>query len=984
MLKILRDTSDFETENGYIDVSAREIKENNGFYEGLLLDYSQEVLQDLYENDHDNYIRLIENRDAKFHDAYWEGIIIHPSSYYVINTSNIYSVKDVIKKVHCHYLFSLEANCTKLPFNCSRGIFDESHPLFELVTPPDDEGLFFVLGESDFSSLDFDERRTLFFALKELRGIGPEKLKEIALFKNQKGEFKPLGEMSAYRENVPTWLSEYVLRKDEDDGSFGKYLIDDESFFEKIVWKHRNDIGVTITELYKTIPWTDEKYTKELVDQYKQENKLPELLPIIENEGTSNNTRKYFIESIEKLEIQSGQVYSKDSWEYRVLQMVVQVCEEPSTFSKKVFFDGQSIVSFSVSDDVVCEYGPASSKLHAFFSLAKLLPQYANKSDIIKQFKGVFDEKSNLDSFFITQPMPLGSIVRKLEDKEYLGLSYGEWKYGKGGNAHQYLFYVYYYKEVKGWTSNYAIYIKLENETDEFVHEMMDFLYENKIDIKTSPFTFRIPQYFTGKFLDSEYIFNTEQILPSIEKWCGGDENRKEYLYANGVRKNSGNTIKFRQLFQKNEAIDFIEKMSDAALESSVRFVALASLYERPFRGENQRSALLSLLKKKIRNLASEWNYEKLYQKSKEWDSKEYVQWIKNHHPNIYIYPGTLPKCLYYTSEKEILLFDYEVDTEPYFYDKNHNRLFISNKKDINNQLLWIVQDKDIPFTLESFQYLCMEGKVSVSKEYFEDIDRRNEEKDKKITELEEKVRRYEMKLGIVSDITNIGTPEESPINIADKTINDTEDLERNHRKDSAKSFKDEERAKYEQTIRDFLGGSFNLDQYNTKSEHIISCFRILNYLKEQGIQIASDFDQKLFVSSGDYRKIKLEGGVDVNPCGAKWGVWYIHPNVWRDITINSNWACVCTGNGENDFVLIKSEEDLGNVANSDNSILMKLTPSDGNNAMDVVSSVFPGTGNNTMDIHLMLKLHDTPNETFNSLFDKVHEMSRNDNYAIF
>lgn len=967
----------FETENGYVDVSACEIKENNGFYEGLLLDYPQGVLQDLYENDHDSYIRLIENRDAKFHDAYWEGIIIHPLSYYVINTSNIYSIKDVIKKIHCHYLFSLEANCTKLPFNCSSGIFNENHPLFKLVTPPDDEGLFSMIGKSDFSLLDFDERKTLFFALKELHGIGPEKLKEIALFKNQNGEFKPLGEMSAYCENVPTWLSEYVLRKDEDDGSFGKYLIDDEGFFEKIVWKHRNDIGVTITELYKTIPWTDEKYTKELIDQYKQEDRLQELLPILEDDGTSNTTKKYFLDKIEKVEFQSDKTYKKDSWEYRVLQIAMQVYEDPSTFSNKIFFDGFCIDSFSVSDDVVCKYGPNNSR-SVTFSLAKLLPQDQNKSDVIARFKGVFEEKKNMDVFFVTKPMPLSSIVRSLESKDYLGLTYGEWKYDKGGNAYQYLFYVYYYRGVKGWTSNYAIHIKLENESDVFIQEMMDFLKGNNIDINTSPFTFRIHQYFTGKYFDNDFIFDTEQLLSAIERWCGEDESKREYLYANGVKRNTDYTIKFRQLFQKNEVIDFVDKMLDADLATSVRFVAHTSGYKRPFSGDNQRAVLLSLKEKKRGNIISIRNLEKIIQESKEWDSKKYAQWIKNHHPKIYLYPGILPNRLYYNTPNDNLLLDYEEDVPPYYYDKNNSRLYISGEKNINDQLIKIVQDGN--FTLESFQFLCLEGNDIISREEIEENKRINKEKDKKITELQEELRLYKNKFG---EIIKINEEVDSVIQETNTSENDREKHFDGYQDEIKQSYKEKEREQYEQTIRDFLGGSFNLDQYNTKSEHIISCYRILKYLEEQGFQIASDFDQKQFVGSDDYQKIKLQDGVWVNPCGAKWGVWYIHPNVWRDIVINGNWACVCTGNGENDFILIKTEEDLGRIANPDNSILMKINSSDDNDALEVVNTVFPGIGNDSMDVHLMIKLHDTPDEVFNSIFDKMYELSRNEDFTI-
>lgn len=114
--------------------------------------------------------------------------------------------------------------------------------------------------------------------------------------------------------------------------------------------------------------------------------------------------------------------------------------------------------------------------------------------------------------------MPLYRIVKALEDKDSLGLSPGEWVYDKNGNAYQYLFYVYYYYGIKGYTSSWVISIKLENETEFFINEMMNFLFNNDISIKESPFTYRIRHYFRGKNLSDDYLFNEEKLIPSIQK----------------------------------------------------------------------------------------------------------------------------------------------------------------------------------------------------------------------------------------------------------------------------------------------------------------------------------------------------------------------------------------------------------------------------------------------------------------------------------
>lgn len=941
----------------YENHSFAEIEHNNGCieeYRTINECYENAMECDECDENEKEFIRChLEDHGESFLDNYYTGVY-RSSEYGIIITKHTAAIKDILQDIG---------------FRCFDNDVNDGHPLYPFVNKQDEAKLFDIIKGYDFSSLDEEKRKRLFISLKSFNGIGPAALKGLPLFRNANGAPKPLSEMMRYNPNMPSYVFPYMLSEDDYSSDLTEYIIDDGRVFNDVVWKHKDDLGVDITKLYSTWKWSDEKYTKELIEQYKKDDKLSLLLLIIED--SRPETKKYYLDSIERIDLQSEIRYTRLSWQYRVLQMAVSVYDDPTCFSAKIFFDGQCINSLSVSNEVTCYNGPKEKGQPVKFSLAKLLPQYKIQSDVIEKFKSAFEEDTNLDKFLVVKEMSLPSIVKRLEDKDYLGLTYGEWKYGRGGNAFQYLFYVYYWREYKKYNdrSTYIISIKLENESDSFVYEMMDFLYNNKIPIMTSPFTIRIKQYFTGKYFDSDYIFDTEQLLPAIERWCDGDESKRGYLCANGVGKDTDYKIKFRQLFLKNEAIDFIEQMKDADLASGVRFIAQANGYKRPFCGDNQHKILLSIKGKKISNLTSKWNLEKINQKSKEWDSKEYAQWIKNHHPNIFLYPGKLPSRLLYTYPKDELLLDYEDADTAYYYEKNSNRLFVNGEKDIYNLLLKIVQDKDIPFTIESFRLLCMEGKVPISKDEIE-------EKNRRITELEEKVRLYEMRLGT---IVNDNEDEKVSVVRDSSVARDVEEESGNSFRDNKKTYKEAERKQFEQAIRDFLGGSFNLDQYNTKSEHIISCYRILKYLEGQGLQFAPDFDQKQFVSSGDYRRIKLQDGLWVNPSSAKWGVWYIHPNVWRDIVINGNWACVCTGNGENDFVLITSEEEFERIANSSKNLMMKMNSSDNNNVFEVANTVFPGLGNESMDIHLMIKLHDTPNEVFNSLFDKAFASAQND-----
>ena len=945
----------------YENHSFAEIEHNNGCieeYRKINERYENAMADDECDKNEKEFIRChLENLGESYLNDYYTGVY-RSSEYGIIITNHTAAIKDILQDIG---------------FRCFDNDLNDGHPLYPFIKKQDEAKLFDIIKGYDFSCLDEVKRKRLFLSLKSFNGVGPAALKGLPLFRNANGAPKPLSEMMRYTPNMPSYVFPYMLSEDDCSSDLTEYIIDDVRVFNDVVWKHKDDFGVAITKLYSTWKWSDEKYTKELIEQYKKDDKLSLLLPIIED--SRPETKKYYLDSIERIDLQSEIRYTRLSWQYRVLQMAVLVYEDLTCFSAKIFFDGQCINSLSVSNEVTCYNGPKEKGQTVKFSLAKLLPQYKIQSDVIEKFKSAFEEDRNLDKFLVVKEMALSSIVKVLEDKDYLGLTYGEWKYGRGGNAFQYLFYVYYWKEYKKYSdrSTYIISIKLENESDSFVYEMMDFLYNNKIPIMTSPFTIRIKQYFTGKYFDSDYISDTEQLLPAIERWCDGDESKRGYLCVNGVGKDTDYKIKFRQLFLKNETIDFVEQMTDADLASSVRFVAQANGYKRPFCGDNQRKVLLSLKDKKTWLFASKWNQEKINQESKEWENKEYFQWIKTHYLHIYLYPGKLPKQLFYSSPQDELLLEYEVVT--YFYNKNNSKLFIGDEKDVFAQLFEIMQGRNIPFTYADFQYLFMEGKIPVSMEELEENKRLNEEKDRIITDLEEKVREYEKKLGITTNKDD----DISSVRNTNVTIDDEREQEDVPRAGVKKTYIQKEREQYEQAIRSFLGGSFNLDQYNTKSEHIISCYRILKYLEGQGLQFAPDFDQKQFVNSDDYQQIKLQDGICVNPSSAKWGVWYIHPNVWRDIVINGNWACVCTGNGENDFILIKSEEDLEHIANTGESIIMKMSTSDNHNVFEVTNTVFPGVGNESMDIHLMIKLHDTPNELVNSLFDKAFASAQND-----
>ena len=686
---------------------------------------------------------------------------------YIITTEHIAPVKDVL---------------SKLGFVCSDNVFDKNHPIYKFVKQQNEGDLFNSIVDRDFSELTIDERKSLFFALRGFKCVEEKLKKDIAIFKNVNGIFKPLGEMFAYRENIPAWLYEYVLSKEDYDADLANYLISQEDEFEEVIWKHRDEFGVAVTDLYGEYPWTDEKYTQQLISQHKaNDNSYKQLLPIIEKSG--ENTKRLYLQNIERMDLTSGEEkYKKDSYEYRVLQLALEVLDEPSEFSSKIYFDGRCIKDFTISDDVLCEYTQNGEKKKVKMSLAKLLPQYQDQSSSKDEIKALFESKKDLDKFFTEKSKSVYDVHRELN--QHLGIPeayFSEWNVD--GNAQQFLFATYYRRQKKGWNNRYVPKIDLNKETDDFVYELLDFLIDNGISVEESPFTYHLKNCFIDKYFDSDYVSEDEQLLPIIEKWAD-DEKKIKYLKDNGVQTSNCNAIQFRKLFLENKPINFIDKLSDEEIKSGIEFIATANGFEHPFVGEHQKIILLSL-KDKCKDLTDHWDNKKMEEKGKEWDTKEYKEWIEDHIPRIFIYPGILPSQLSYKDE---ILLNYDDTEYDYYYNKQEKKLFVSNARKIEDILFEVAKEGKSDLDFDDYKELCLEGKVSVSKDDIEKKDKtikslseENRKKDEIIEDLQAKLKAYEDVSGITeggkegqpvnqsTPTPNIGRGENQPLSTAEK-----------------------------------------------------------------------------------------------------------------------------------------------------------------------------------------------------------------------
>ena len=156
-------------------------------------------------------------------------------------------------------------------------------------------------------------------------------------------------------------------------------------------------------------------------------------------------------------------------------------------------------------------------------------------------------------------------------------------------------------------------------------------------------------------------------------------------------------------------------------------------------------------------------------------------------------------------------------------------------------------------------------------------------------------------------------------------------------------------------------------------------------YIKSLNVfTLKQGFDEKHQIRTDGYAPIPLSNGKHINVQGAKDGIWHLSPVIWNDIVEKGNYECLCTGNGDNDFILINNEDDIKRVAERTKNVFMRLTPTSSMNIMDTIKSVISSntfeldddmildTIYTNRDVHLMLMVHPTKEPVLNSIFDTV------------
>lgn len=814
----------------------------------------------------------------------------------------------------------------------------ESHSLSSLLPSQSDKTLFERIKnaiEANYQELNASDKLDIVTTLLALEDIGESKVKQLMIFKDRNGNVSSLGNLMAYKSQAETWQYPYVICKEENFAELHSYMISDEDMFQSVVEAKYNDIFdslESIDELYAFYKKQGHDWNSSLT--IKLINKFgatEEILSLLEKTLDNDSVNK-FIEKLEGLSLSSSEDYDATSFPYRCIQLAAKL--NATSLRSKITIDGIALNDFSSSDTLNFSIDIDNQKQNYKIKLSEILPddtQCAVYGKIVEKFSAI----QNVTAIFSADSSNISNVSKRL-----LELLTPD---GVVFTPVQFV-YILLTRAKGNYTSlgwfDSVVRVKDVSQLVGIIsycydHDFMPLL----ISYKNLNF---LKQNIAGKYLfSSDYTLENERADKAFEDWCGEDEDKRKVLKKLGAHFNDCQEIKNRMAFKNNTLTEWGGELKSFP-NSFVHWVHSFA----PVTQDNQ-VTILDMLSKKFNNIYTKKQFVlDDYADAVELSSEKYIKWRSTDKIRIFLLQTKMPYRITY-DDKDLLCAGFEGD---FFYFRDKECLYIkaADAAEVASALARVNTDDTVPFKSEDFIFLCS------------NTIEEQREKDEQILELKSRLEKYE---------------------------ND-ERLQKDNKENQIQNFIRE----YSERVIEFMGGGFSMPKDKVKAVNTIARFRVLMFLKERvnDITIEPTFDEKEYVRSEKFAEIPLTNGKSVYAQSAKYGIWYLSPNIWHGIVDKGNYACLCTGDEENDFVMIRNEEDIKAMAERTNNVLMKMTPTSSMNIMDTIRSVMDphevdlGDGltletiYTNRDVHLMLMVHPTPEPAVNSLFDKAFNMKEN------
>lgn len=558
--------------------------------------------------------------------------------------------------------------------------------------------------------LSVNDKLLLVKYLDGLSKIGDKSIGTLPLFKNVKSIPTPLASMVSYRESAPSVLADYMISAEENVAEIQKYLISSNDEFDRVLWANRNILDLTPSELLSYNTTDSEVYLITLINEAQSNTDLNKLIDNVFE--ASEKVKSKFIDRISAFSLNDEIVYEEDSFESKAINLAVAILSDPSDFAKKIIYRGKPFSEYSIDEDIICKYTEGDSEKSVRIPLIKLLPAYVNNTTGINDLRRLFKVPKGFDKLLKTHPKPLIEVFDEINNLLSLpNREFPIWPNSRG-NGIQYLFICFYRRHNMGWNNRYVPDINLGMQTNEFIFEILDFLCKNHVTVSSSPFTYHLGKFLKGLYFNDTMISKSESILPAIEAWANLDERNHKYLREVGVRDGEAKEIQFRRLLIENQRINFLDDLSSSVINQGLSFVCFNRNLNFPFTGESQIEVINSLYNRSGVDLKRTINSDKLESLSREWETPEYEVWKQKKYLRIYLYDGSMP---YYIDYNGVHIGQMDSD-ENFYYNSSTKKLYINGNEELTPLLFTIARSSN-PFDMEDYRILCMEGKVTVSKD---------------------------------------------------------------------------------------------------------------------------------------------------------------------------------------------------------------------------------------------------------------------------
>ena len=672
---------------------------------------------------------------------------------------------DKTRLITTNKLFPIVDLLTKIGLVCSANI--QTSPLVKFFTLPKEFDLFTLIKSKASDALKDNgnlltptEKLSIFKVLKDLDGVNETNVAQNLLFGNQAHTHRRwLSTMTSYSSDIPTWLYEYTICEQEDFPELKPYFVKEDRVFEEIVKKNIEEIITQASpkEIYLRYKdqWSSD-FTKALITKYGATSAILEMIEL-----QDKDSQKFFLQKVEKIELKAGDVCPLDSYEIKVLKLAFNSYDdnEIRLFAEKLLFDGKAVSKVTYSDDVNLQY---HENCILKLSLSDLLPEYKD-SGMIQQVRGCLSNlgESNLNRLFTLVPMDISEINNKLD-------------VSNGYTQTKYLFRLFYTRKYRGWNNNAVVNIDLSAASTEWTHKLLNILFSQRVKLYQDSFGYRLSSYFSG-YISSPYIMDSEKIPSYVENWADSEE-KKAYLYEQGVGTEKKELIKFRKKVVNDEIVSEteVQEQSNSMISTLNYLIEKVAL---PLSGNNQKETLLKI-SSICRNVTSQIDIDKLKKISEEYNLAEYLNWKSESTIKIYVFSGMIPKKLIYLNNILCLY-----SQEHSYYDWAQKILYISKDIEVRDVLYNVISNNSIPFTSSDWSKLYYDNLVSKDEV---------ESRDMEIVNLKRELQEYIDKFGKLSKEKDITKPDETT-NPNDKDNPETKKEHKSDKEDAPDKTKEDD-----------------------------------------------------------------------------------------------------------------------------------------------------------------------------------------------